>query len=147
MYLKKTRSLFTVIKLNQNKPVIDEQINTWLPDNIYNGARIIDIDANYIYLDNFTFMDFTVYRYVTGTVVATPNRKLRTDEYLPIFEDDYIWYTFPYTAWYNENKTIVEKTYKHIKFSLCSLSDYEGLCLHLYSGGSSLSNYEYFKKV
>jgi hypothetical protein len=136
-----------VIKLNQNSPVIDEQINTWLPDSIYDRARITDIDDNYIYLDNFTFMDFTVYRYVTGTVVATPNRKLRTDEYLPIFEDDYIWYTFPHKLWSWDNKDIVEKTYKCLRVSSSYLGDYEGLSIRLYDGGTSLDNYEYFKKV
>lgn len=136
-----------IIKLNKNMPTIGELICTWLPDSIYDKAYITAIDDNYIYLDNFTFMDLTVYRYVTGTVVATPNKKLRTDEYLPIFEDDYIWYTFPHKCWSWDDKEIIEKTYKCLRIHTCYLGEYEGLNLAIYDGGASLGNYEYFKKV
>ena len=136
-----------IIKLNQSNPSIDELIHTWIPDSIYDGARITSIDDNYFYLDNFTYMDLTVYRYVTGTPVATPNKKLHTDEYLPIFEDDYIWYTFPHKLWSWDDKEIIEKTYGCLRMCHSYLGDYEGLSLHLYDGGRSLNRYEYFKKV
>ena len=135
-----------VIKLNQNSPKVNDKVKTWIGNTIYDDSHIINIENGIIYLENYTYMDMRMYSYMTGKVVATSNKKLRTDEYLPIMADDFIWYSYPTSYPYSSEK-VITKVYKCIRLCNCSLGEYEGLSMALYDGGSSLGYYEYFKRV
>lgn len=137
-----------VVELNIYEPTIGEKIvDNITPGNIYNGAVITKIKDKYIFLDNFTIMDMLMYKYITGKTVRTPNRKLSTYEYLPLANEDHLWYSYPTKKWSFSDELEMYKEYKCIKLSNYWLGGYNGVSMALYSGGSSIGNYQYFKRV
>ena len=137
-----------VVELNRYKPTIGEKIvDNITSGKIYNEAIITKIEDDYIFLDNFTCMDMRMYRYITGKIVGTPSRKLSTDEYLPLVNEDHIWYSYPTKKWSFSDELEICKVYKCLKLVNYWRGEYNGASMALYNGGSDIGNYQYFKRV